>query len=52
MKLFRKQKEKSIELVVPPNIIPDQKENYIQDIIKPTMEKQPAWWKKSKNSII
>ena len=35
MKLFRKQKEKSIELVVPPNIIPDQKENYIQDIINP-----------------
>ena len=51
MKLFRKQKEKSIELVVPPNIIPDQKENYIQDIIKPTMEKQPAWWKKVRTQL-
>ena len=48
---FKKQKEKSIELVVPPTIIPDQKENYIQDIIKPTMEKQPAWWKKIRTEL-
>jgi|TARA_R100000479_G_scaffold161498_1_gene99267 hypothetical protein len=51
MKLFKKKKEKSIELVIPPSVIPDQKENYINEIITPTLENQPAWWKKVRTQL-
>lgn len=45
MKLFKKKKNKSIDTIISPTILEDNKEDFVKNIIEPCLKSQPEWWK-------
>ena len=45
MKLFKKKKNKSIDVIISPTILEDNKEEFVKDVIEHSLKSQPEWWK-------
>ena len=45
MKLFKKKKNKSIDVIISPLVLEENKEEFVKDVIEPCLKSQPEWWK-------
>lgn len=45
IKFFQKKKDKSIDVIISSTILEDTKEDFVKNIIEPSLKSSPEWWK-------